>query len=198
MWHHGIMLWYKMLDSVRVNVFLKLLCLLHVLCVCRLISGNHSCSDIYFYPWMTRCLLPMSEENPSAYSVTLRDITYNKLNGMLNSSPSGKHAAAFFYFTTLAEAHRCLYSYFFNWNNLCISPTKVTHAHYVKLWQYRPKKWGRRLIKWFLLPITSHLEIRRWWWWYKPDVYLSTFCAGHSAKCFTYLRLCNSPHNPLM
>lgn len=54
------------------GMFLKLLCLSHVLCVYPDQWKRNSRSDIYFYQWVTRCLLPMWEENPSPYSVTER------------------------------------------------------------------------------------------------------------------------------
>lgn len=129
-------------------------------------QGKHnSCLDIYCYQWMTRWFLPMLEENHFAYLGTLRDITYNTLSRMINSSPSEKHTAAFL-FVKLAEVHKCLFSDFFN-EIVCVNfPTKLTLAHCGKLWQYRPKK-VRRLINWFLLFITSHLEIWQWSWWYK-------------------------------
>lgn len=50
------------------GMFLKLLCLSHVLCVYPGQWKHNSRSDIYFYQWVTRCLFTTWEENPFAYS----------------------------------------------------------------------------------------------------------------------------------
>lgn len=66
----------------------------------------------------------MLDENSFAYSITLRDITYNKLNKMTSSSPSDKHPVAFLYFKTLAKTHKHLYSNFLIEVNYVLSLAK--------------------------------------------------------------------------